>query len=242
VSNLALLTGAPENPPEALLRLEQSRTHTIGLTTSLTFPVDYRDGTVAGALLQDLGLFTVLSVRSGLPYTKLINTGRGQIGPPSRAGLEGRPESAISGLETPWTWNFDLRLTKGFQIGRKLNLQAFVDWRNPFNLTNTTQVFLETASTLNEQWRTNDLLNYFTDSQLDNNNDINDFDILSSPDNDFNKYMLLRAEERFGNGDGVFTVAEQDAAFGQLYEHDYGQDIRFDRSDQFMRLGLRLAF
>jgi hypothetical protein len=54
--------------------------------------------------------------------------------------------------------------------------------------------------------------------------------------------MLLRAEQRFGNGDGVFTVEEQEAAFGQIYENFYGADARFRTSDQLMRIGVRLVF
>ena len=60
--------------------------------------------------------------------------------------------------------------------------------------------------------------------------------------NAFNKFMLLRAEERYGNADGFFTVEEQNLAFGELYEAGNGQNVRFDTSDQRLVLGLRLAF
>jgi hypothetical protein len=239
-SNIALLTGQPENPPEVLLRLEQGRKHSISWTGSLAFPTDFAEGSVAGALLRDLGLFTILRVRSGLPYPKLENQGNGPIGPPSAGGT---PESSISGAETPWTVGFDLRLTKGFQISDGLNLQAFVDWRNPFNLENNGTVFLETGSVQNALHREQQLATTLRDTQLDGNNDIDDFDIAAeSTDNDFNKFMLLRAEQRFGNGDGIFTVDEQNVAFGQVYENNFGVNSRFQTSDQLMRLGLRLAF
>lgn len=241
-TNLETLTGAPSLPPEALLKLEQSRKHNIAFTSSLNFPGDYQEGTFTGAILQDLGLFTILTVRSGLPFTKLVNDGNGQIGPPTLAGLSGTPESAISGLETPWTTTFDLRLTKGFGLGG-LNMQAFVDWRNPLNLTNTTQVFLETAATVNSVHREEYLQTSLTDNRLDGDNVIDGFDIVAeSPEDAFNKFMLLRAEERFGNADGFFTVEEQNRAFGELYENGFGENVRFDTSDQSFRLGLRLAF
>ncbi|MDT8435842.1 MAG: TonB-dependent receptor [Gemmatimonadota bacterium] len=241
-TNLETLTGEPTLPPEALLRLEQSRRHNIALTTSLSFPRDWQEGTVAGAILQDLGLFTILTVRSGLPFTKLENSGNGEVGPPS-ATFAGVPESSISGLETDWVTEFDIRLTKGFQLNRNLNVQAFVDWRNPFNLTNSTTVFLETASSLNELHREEFLGSTLRDNQLDGDGFIDGFDIVAeSPDNDLNKFMLLRAEERWGDGDGFFSVEEQNVAFGQLYENNFGQDVRFETSDQNFRLGLRLAF
>ena len=243
VSNLALITGQPENPPEVLLPLEQSRKHNISVTSSLAFPVDYMQGSVAGAILSDFGVFAILRLRSGLPYTKLVNTGNGQVGPPSAAGLEGRPQSSISNTQTPWTTSLDLRFTKGFELGRGWNLQAFLDWRNPFNIANYNTVFLETAGIVNQQHRDAQLLTALSDTRLDGDALIRDFDIAAeSPETEFNKYSLMRAEERWGNGDGVFTVEEQNIAFGQGYESAFGSNVRFETSDQLFRLGLRIAF
>ncbi len=243
VSNLALLTGAPENPPEVLLPLEQSRKHNISLTSSLAFPVDYMQGSTMGAILSDFGVFAILRLRSGLPYTKLVNTGNGQVGPPSAAGLEGRPQSSISNTQTPWSTGLDLRFTKGFRLGKGWNLQAFLDWRNPFNIANYTTVFLETAGIVNQQHREAQLLTALSDTRLDGDNLIRDFDIaVESPETDFNKYSLMRAEERWGDGDGVFTVEEQELAFSQTYESNFGSNVRFETSDQLFRLGLRIAF
>ena len=242
-TNLETLTGVPTLPPEALLTLEQSRKHNIALTTSLQFPRDWQEGTISGAIFRDLGLFTVLSVRSGLPYTKLVNSGNGEVGPPSGT-FAGVPETSIAGNTTPWVWAFDLRLTKGFQLGQSFEIQAFLDWRNPLNLKTSTQVFLETAATVNEQFRDEYLSSTLRDDRLDGSNDVKGFDILaeSGENNDFNRYMLLRAEDRWGNGDGFFSLEEQNRSFGQLYEDVYGQDVAFETSDQQFRLGLRLAF
>jgi hypothetical protein len=205
--------------------------------------VDYRQGSTIGSILSDFGLFAILRVRSGLPYTKLINSGNGQIGPPSFAGLGGTLQSSIGNAETNWTTSLDLRFTKGFQLGRNWNLQAFVDWRNPFNVTNSNTLFLETGGSVNALQKEAELLNALTDTRLDGDNLIRDFDIaLESPETSFNKFSLMRAEERWGNGDGVFTVEEQETAFSQNYDNDFGQNVRFDRSDQLLRLGLRIAF
>jgi hypothetical protein len=243
VSNLSLLTGEPENPPEVLLPLDQSRKHNISLTSSLAFPVDYMQGSVIGSILSDFGFFAILRVRSGLPYTKLINTGRGQIGPPSGSALEGRPQSSFGNAETNWTTSFDVRFTKAFQLGKGWHLQAFVDWRNPFNITNSTRLFLESGNPVNELFRETELLTALTDTRLDGDPLIRDFDIaVESPETDFNKFMLMRAEQRWGDGDGIFTVEEQDRAFSQNYESANGQNVRFETSDQLLRLGLRIAF
>jgi hypothetical protein len=253
-SAISLLTGLPENPPEVLLPLDTSRKHNISFTSSLVFPVDYMQGSTLGAILRDFGVFAILRVRSGLPYTSAFNRGNGQVGPPSGFGLGGQPRSSINNAETGWTTGFDLRFTKGFQLGKGWNLQAFVDWRNPLNIVSNTQVFLETGTTLNEQFRDAQLQSALTDTRLDGDNLIRDFDIAAeSPEIPINKYLLLRAEERWGiddpstpdvneKGDGIFTVEEQNVAFGQAYENNFGQDVRFERSDQLLRLGLRIAF
>jgi hypothetical protein len=216
------------------------RRHSINWTGSLSFPADFKQGSVVGSVLRDLGLFTILRVRSGLPFTQIVNQGEGQVGP---AGAGGLPAGMIGDASTPWTTAFDLRLTKGFQVGRGLHLLAFVDWRNPFDIENSSLVFLETGDETNELFREQTLAPLMSDTRLDGEPDIDDFDIRAeSPENPFNQFMLLRAEQRFGNGDGIFTVAEQEAAFGQMYENDFGANSRFKTSDQLMRLGVRIGF
>lgn len=239
-TNLSALTNEPPNPPALLLRLEQSRKHSISWTGSLVLPSDFRESSIAGALLRDLGVFAIMRIRSGLPYTKVRNDGRGIIGPPSQWG---RPQGTIGGAETPWTFGLDLRITKRIPLGNAMDLQAFVDWRNPFDIENNKTVFLETGNAVNAFHRQRWLGNPLQDPSLDGTSDIDDFDIVAeSPDNTFNKYMLLRAEQRWGNGDGIFTVAEQEVAFGQPYDNEFGRKSRFETSDQQLRLGLRLGF
>jgi hypothetical protein len=227
--------------PDRVFSIAQSRRHNLNWTGGLTFPSDYRSGSIVGAILRDVGLFTVLRVRSGLRYSILENAATGLIGPPSpSASLALDAGDAPS---TPWTTAFDLRLTKAFRVSDGLALQAFVDWRNPFDIENSSAVFLETGDVVNGFFRASQLAPYLRDTQLDGSNDVDDFDIRAeSRENSFNTFMLLRAEERFGDGDGVFSVAEQEAAFGQFYENEFGADTRFRTSDQLMRLGVRLTF
>lgn len=113
--NLAAVTGHAAAPANLLIRLDQSRRHNVTLTSAVQRPSDFRRGSVLGALLSELGLFATLTVTSGLPFTKLENSGQGQLGPP--ADFSGSPESGINTLETPWTKSLDLRLTKGLQLG-----------------------------------------------------------------------------------------------------------------------------
>jgi hypothetical protein len=53
--------------------------------------------------------------------------------------------------------------------------------------------------------------------------------------------MFLQAEKRFGNGDGIFTVAEQRNLYGDLYERSNGAQ-RLKTSIQNLRLGLEFNF
>ncbi len=238
-SNLAFQTGRPVDPPEVLLPLESARRHNLAFTGSLVLPPDYMAGTLAGAIFRDLGLFTVLSARSGQRFTKLEVLGRTNLAPPSSGELA---ESSFAGLTMPWQFEFDFRLSKGFRLGRGLSLQAFVDWRNPFDIARTDFVFAETADSEHSLAKQNWVNEGMSDPRLDGDTDIRDFDIAAeSADNAFNTYMLMRAEQRFGNGDGVYTVEEQTRAFSQDWEWFRGQQV-LKPSNQSLRLGVRLAF
>jgi hypothetical protein len=247
-SNAANLLGQGENPPELLLPLEVARRNSIAFSASLVFPRDYLQGSVAGAILRDFGFFMTFSERSGLPYTKLLNSGEGQIGPPTLAGLAGTAQGSLTNLETSWDTRLDVRFTKGFQLGRSLNLQAFVDWRNPFNLQNNNQVFIETGATVNNNWRNKQINRVLTSEGVPTGSDggFVEYDILEEIQapafDDLDTYMILRAEDRFGDGNGVFSVEEQDAAFMADSQNNRGQFEFFETSEQLLRLGIRVAF
>lgn len=238
-SNLAFQTGEPVNPPEVLLPLETARRHSLAFTGSLTFPDGYLHSGAVAPFLNDLGVFTILYARSGQRFTKLEELGRSRLAPPTSGS---GAESSFGALEMPWQFGFDLRITKGFRLGSSLLLQAFVDWRNPLDIATTEYVFAETGSTTHEYARELAIDDYLADPSLDGDSEIRAFDIRAeSPANPFNLYMLMRAEERFGNGDGVFTVEEQERVFGQEWDVENGEQA-LAPSNQSLRLGLRLAF
>jgi hypothetical protein len=238
-SNLAFQTGKPVDPPEVLLPLESARRHNLAFTGSLQFPRDYMRGTTAGAILGDFGVYAILAARSGQRFTKLEQIGRTTLAPPTSGSLA---ESSFGGLEMPWQIQFDLRLSKGIALGNGLDLQFFVDWRNPFDIATTEYVFAETGDIEHQLAREIWVGEALTDPRLDGDPEIRDFDIaLESPENPFNRYMLMRAEQRFGNGDGVYTVEEQTVAFSQDWEILFG-DQALAPSNQSLRLGVRLAF
>jgi hypothetical protein len=242
-TNLSVLTGQPVDPPELLLLLNQSRAHNVAGTFSLLFPADYQEGSAIGTLFQDVGIFATMRVASGLPYTRLVNAGSGQTGPPTLAGLVGVPAEDLNASRTPPFKALDLRVHRGFRIGAN-RMRVFADVRNPLHLANTTSVWLETGEVSNLLHRTNSLDGTLRDANLDGDPNIDDFDIMrESPDNALNKYMMVQAEKRFGNGDGIFTVDEQRAAFGADYDLDnsaLGQGLR--TANRSLRFGLEFVF
>ena len=52
---------------------------------------------------------------------------------------------------------------------------------------------------------------------------------------------LIRAEQRFGNGDGVYTADEQNRAFTAFYQSYRGKNFFTDRPRQ-VRLGVEVNF
>ena len=121
-------------------------------------------------------------------------------------------------------------------------VRLFADFENPFGFTNTSQVFLETGGTRNETFRSRLLSQRMRDDRLDGDTQIDDFDIASeSPENALNVFALREAERRFGNGDGIFTVEEQEATFGAWYELFFGPQW-FEHSNRSLRLGLEVWF
>jgi hypothetical protein len=186
-------------------------------------------------------VFATFTAASGLPFTRLRNDANGQVGPPTFAGGSGTLDEALGSSEMPWERHFDLRVHKGFPV-LGTHMRVFADWRNPFNIENTTQIYLETGTAFNDPFREQIVLQHLGDQNLDDDTQIDDFNILSeSPGNDLNTYSLLQAEKRFGDGDGIFTVTEQREAFGAFYDLFNGPEY-FVESDQSLRLGVEVVF
>ena len=63
------LGGAIGPPPQAILPTNFSRPHNLAGAIAITFPPDWKRGTLPGTLLRNLGLFAVFRYASGTPYT-----------------------------------------------------------------------------------------------------------------------------------------------------------------------------
>ncbi|MEO5509220.1 MAG: carboxypeptidase regulatory-like domain-containing protein [Longimicrobiales bacterium] len=242
-SNYAATTNTPIAGADILLPNDQSRAHSLAATFTMQLPTDYMSGNSVGhAILSDVGVFATGQLASGLPYTLQNNVGLGYGGPPS-AGFDATYAEPLNSSRTSMFKTMDLRVTKGFQVAGK-SFRAFADARNPFNLSNTNRVFLETGQTVNAVFRDRQIKTNLTSANLDGDVLEDDFDIMKeNKQNAVNKYALLQAEKRYaiGEPDGIFTVDEQKLLFGDLYDRGSGI-AQFKTSVQRLRLGLEINF
>ena len=151
-----------------------------------------------------------------------------------RRGFTPSSSRAKGSRRLPAYKEINARFTKGFAIGR-IDLTGYVDVRNLFNFENVLQVFAVNGSTRNEVEHQANLDSDLRDLafERDNNNaraaDGESMQLPADRGNcngwissrllpaAANCLYLIRAEQRYGNGDGVFTIAEQTAASDALY-------------------------
>jgi hypothetical protein len=247
------VTGNRPEAPQSTLRTRDDRRHNISGQFTLSFPSDHSVG-----LLRNFGLFGTFQVVSGLPYSRLRNTGQGNTSG-GGLGLIADLVEPLQASETPWTKFVDLRATKGFNLGGT-SWTLYADVRNVFNFENRTAVFSETGDIVNEEYFTNG----FLDPQQNNlRNDAvasgwqttvtqngeaieavnlnNNCDNWKGGGGPLGCYMLQATEVRFGNGDGIYDSVEQETAIRTWYELGNGRHT-FLGNGRVIRLGAQLDF
>jgi hypothetical protein len=167
----------------------------------------------------------------------------------------------FNGARLPAFKVLDLRVTRGFALGNT-ELVAFADARNLLNWRSVVRVFAQTGETTSEQSREqNRFINLTTYGNEADVNGVRGGD--GSIDLSFggavdprtacgswrtaqaaappNCIYLIGAEERFGNGDHIFTVAEQTRAADAYYYVSRGEQ-NFTAPGRRVRLGLEVRF
>jgi len=202
-------------------------------------------------------VFVTFRAISGLPFTRLENTGQGQTAPFVRFGLTAQKVEPINSSRMPWTRYLDLRLNKGIRTGR-FDWTLFADVRNLFNFKNVVQLFAETGDVHNPDNRKKqlDTEQNLLVTEASNNGAYRASDhavILNGTGGasgcsawtgdagPVNCVMLQRTEARWGNGDGIFTAAEQTATLNAWYDSFNGVQ-RFYGSPRQIRIGAELSF
>jgi len=264
-----VLSGGNAQPPQAILPTASSRTHTVAGVMSLNFPDGWNQGTAVGTVLQNFGVNAIFRYASGTPYTACPNQqNESNIafdgnGGGACSGSQADQASDANGVRLPALKQLDMRFTKGFAI-RGVDLTAYVDARNILNLTNVLQVFQGTRDVRNQAeanitW-SNDSSAYGDEARKSSAYDVSNGNIdlsfggltdpragcgawvtASGQPSPVNCVYLIRAEERFGDGDHIFTLEEQRRASTSQYLTGRGLN-NFYGAPRRLRLGLEINF
>ncbi len=250
------LAGSNFGPPQAILPTRQSRPHTLAGSFGLTFPNDWKAGTGV-SWLENVGLFTTFRFASGQAFTRCPNTTNNASVRSGGFCANGQIAGDLNGARLPMLKEFDLRVTKGFGLGG-IDLTAYVDVRNLFNFTNTLSVYSTTNDVRNdeavEQRWLSDFREFEGEALVNGawtseeaialpaaNGGCHDWVNQATTPASPSCIYLIRAEQRYGNGDRVFSSAEQRAASEAFFFSNNGLDT-FRGPGRDLRLGLELNF
>ena len=195
---------------------------------SVAFPGDWQDGSLVGSVLQNVGLFATFRYASGTAYTKCEALAGNENVVSGQVCSNGGFLNGLNSARLPTFKQFDLKATKSFGLGG-LDMTAYLDVRNVLNLKNILAVFVETDDIVSANERdlyVENTLTAFRDEAADNSillgNDDIDLRFGGQRASGCGNYVssqgdaaapscvyLIRAEERWGNGDGILSVAEQ---------------------------------
>jgi len=244
---ISQVTGSRVPPPQAILPTDDNRTHNIVGSVALTLPNDWRKGTALGNVLRDVSVFATFRVVSGLPYTRQVNNGSGAIAPRQGFGLTATSLEPVNASTMPWNKNIDLRLNKGIKLG-SADITMYADIRNLLNFTNITSLFVETGDVVNATHREQTLSSEFSNLRNEANGngalrpgDAIDLSGCGSWAIPVNCVLLRRAEARFGDGNGTYTLAEQTRALNAYYDSFNGAQW-FYGSPRNIRVGFEVNF
>ncbi|MGH7535187.1 MAG: hypothetical protein ACREMG_06340, partial [Gemmatimonadales bacterium] len=251
-------------PPQGILPTDNSRPHTLAGAFSVSFPSDWKRGSALGTILRNVNVFSTFRYTSGTAYSK-CGESADEI---SVLSIENCGRLFPEGLNTkrlPAFKEFNARLTKSFGLGG-LDITGYLDVRNLLNFKNVLQVFAVNGDIRNDEERAAHLKADIDD--LATERDLNDAGVADPLDptaNDAiglptaheecagwvsskgsvpaaaNCIYLIRAEERFGNGDHIFTVGEQSRAINALYDAGRGEHEQ-TAPGRRARLGVEINF
>jgi hypothetical protein len=260
------LSGGNQPPPQATAPLALSRPHNLVGAFALTFPNGWNKGTAMGSIFQNFSTFLSFRVSSGTAYTECGEAEGNQAVLSGGVCARGGFVDGLNSARLPTFKTLDMRFVKGFGIGGSSQLSLYLDARNILNFENVLQEFVVTKDIVSpleqaDNWRT-DSSTFRNEAESNTGaydpatGDI-DLNLTSAQDRvqgcgtwldqggaaaPLNCAYMVRAEERWGNGDGVFSAAEQRRVSDALYYANgrgenffYGQGARF-------RLGVEFNF
>jgi hypothetical protein len=250
-------------PPQAVITTNDSRPHQLSGSMALTVPSDWKQGSTAGAIFRNVGAFFTFRFASGLPWTSCPNDVSNKDIITQGACAKGLGSTSVNSNRLPMFKNVNLRVTKGFNLGRSLDLTAYADFRNLFNWRTVTTVFSATGDVQNplqfsENFK-NDSTDFYTEVGYNNStqgggildangtvnltgaNTCNDWSQTNGQGGLPSCFGIYRAEERFGNGDHMLTEAEYKQIFTTYYNVGAGPG-NFESPPRTIILGVELTF
>ncbi len=208
-------------------------------------------------MLGRVGIFGTARYASGTPYTRCDPTLDDDLSVQS-GGTCSHLGGDFNSARLPAFKNVDLRVTKGFRIG-SFDLTAYADARNVLNIKNVLQVFAQTGTTANDRYRaqlwSTDSAGYAQNAKANGIYD-NSTGTINLPGSDSECggwvttgnnpspptcYFYRKGEQRFGNGDGVYTLAEQRAT-SDVFRLGTFNISRFTGAGRTLRLGMEVNF
>jgi hypothetical protein len=256
------VTGGNQPPPQAIAPVALSRPHNLTGSLALTFPNGWNSGSTVGSILQNFQVYAVFRFASGTAYTACQVPDGNQSTLTGQACARGGFTSGLNSERLPGFKQFDMRFVKGFNLGGS-QLSLYLDARNILNFTNVLTQYVVTNSITSqiEQEQNFSGDSTFTASEAANNGVLDDgtgavnltfggagASGCSTWVNGGNEpsvpncVYLIRAEQRYGNGDGIFTLDEQLNASNANYYAIQAAPTFFYGAGTQLRLGVEFTF
>ena len=204
-----------------------------------------------GGALSGFDASLLVRTTSGLPYIRQQrNSGSGFVFPGFNPAFNPTDHAKL-----PWQKTVDLRITKSLRTG-PLDASLYADARNLLGQTNIRGTFTETGATSNPLYQETLFSPEFANLRIEadaNGRLLGDGSVDLRPScsswtsgaagaaGPVNCVALQRVEQRFGNGDGLYTLTEQTSAFNAYYDSFFGP-WRFHGPGRTARIGIQLHF
>ncbi|MEO8201037.1 MAG: TonB-dependent receptor [Gemmatimonadota bacterium] len=231
---ISQISGGNQPPPQGIFPTGNSRPQNLTGSFALTLPRDWMQGSTVGSLFQNSSVTALFRYSSGTSYTRCPND-TGNEGVISGQVCSREFEGDFFGARLPSFKQLDMRFTRSFALGG-LDLTAYLDARNILNFKNILGVFATTNDVVNNaelvQHLSGDSTAFANEAiasgvyGADGSIDLRFSGAAASGCGSWvnaqgpatpNCVYLVRAEERFGNGDHVFSIDEQRRASEASY-------------------------
>jgi hypothetical protein len=256
------VTGGNQPPPQAIAPVALSRPHNLTGSLALTFPNGWNAGSTVGSIFQNFQVYAVFRFASGTAYTACGVPDGNQSVLSGQVCARGGFISGLNSERLPSFKQFDMRFVKGFNLGGS-QLSLYLDARNILNFTNVLTQYVITNSITSQ---IEQVQNFTADSSRNAQEGLGNgvYDeatgemnltfggagasgcgdwVNSSNDPSVpNCIYLIRAEQRYGNGDGIYTVDEQLNASNALYYANQAAPTFFYGAGTQLRLGVEFTF